>query len=482
MHLLLIEFYISNVGEFDMRASKSNFLTLWLLFLLVMPFVMIPNASAWEMGDEEAIFGHTFAEEYWTNDSLRVEGENGNGSLTTSYVNVGDFQAFLIAFNEFNHTDGHQIITPYQLFGMHYTTPDDKEVFIGAIFAFLLVTNDTHNPDDNLPDVGNEPSWYVVPIANNTMFPEYQSSVEPIPATKESENHYRFGMRYHNLTCRIVEANTAFGFWATLALPVLQVVISELTIQYDILIDEVTGEVHAETLYTIGQVKEARFLGFETDPSDLVVETMEISAVHFLSVFATNSTMVGSTSGHSIASPTDTTPMNENVTIQVGNGTRAFDIGFGREYDLINETTDTVVHSSLTALNTLLGVQLGDLLLILWQAPLSAFLFAHMSYGLSENMQSTFPTVGGMVANVSSTFTNTNWWYGVTFPTWNGLRVEQDPVYVAYTSLATTTTTTGTTTTTTTTTTTDTPEGGILGLILIVGVVAIIVVLIRRRS
>ena len=454
-----------------MRASKSNFLTIWILFLLVMPFVMMPTASAWEMGDEEAIFGHTFAEEYWTNDSLMVEGANGNGSLTTSYVNVGDFQAFLIAFNEFNMTDGTQMIAPYQLFGMHYITPEDQEVFIGAIFAFLLVTNDTYQPDDNLPDVGNEPAWYVVPMANSTTWPEYTPAVEPIPATKLANNHYRFGMHYYNLTCRIVDANTAIGFWLTLAVPILEVVISELTIQYDIVIDDDTGEVHAESLYKIGQVKEMNYLGFDQNPSDIIDETMEISAVHFLSVFASNSTLVGSTTGTTIVSPTDTTPMDENVTIQVGAGERAFDIGFGREYDLINETTDTVVHSGLTALNTLLGVRLSDLILILWQAPLSAWLFAHMSYGLSTRMQSTFPTVGGMVANVTSTFTNTNWWYAVTFPTWNGLRVEQDPVYTAYTNRAMTTTTTGG----------DTPEGDILGIILIVGVVAVIIVLVRRR-
>jgi len=453
-----------------MSATKSNFLTLSILILLVMPFVMMPTAGAWSMGDEVAVFGHTFEEEYWTNDSLFIEGANGNGSLTTSFVNVGDFQAFLIAFNEFNMTDGTQMIAPYQLFGMHYVTPEDQEVFIGAIFAFLLVTNDTYQPDDNLPDVGNEPAWYVVPMANSTTWPEYTPAVEPIPATKLSDNHYRFGMHYYNLTCRIVDANTAIGFWLTLAIPIMEVVISELTIQYDIVIDDDTGEVHAESLYTIGQVKEMNYLGFDQNPSDIIDETMEISAVHFLSVFASNSTLVGSTTGTTIVSPTDTAPMEENVTIQVGAGERAFDIGFGREYNLINETTDTVVSSGLTALNTLLGVRLSDLILVLWQAPLSAWLFAHMSYGLSSQMQSTFPTVGGMVANVTTTFTNTNWWYAVTFPTWNGLRVEQDPVYVAYTNRA-----------LMITTTTDIPEDGILGLILIVGVIGIIVVLIRRR-
>ena len=468
MHLLLIEYYLLIGGEFDMRATKSNFLTLSILILLVMPFVMMPTASAWSMGDEVAVFGHTFEEEYWTNDSLYIEGTNGNGSLTTSYVSNGDFEAFLIAFNEFNMTDGTQMIAPYQLFGMHFITPGDQEVFIAAVFAFLLVHNETYG-SNQLPDVGNEPAWYVVPLANSSAWPEYTSSVEPIPATKISDNHYRMGMQYYNLTCRIVDANNPVGFWLSLAIPILEVVISELTIQYDIIIDE-SGEVHAESLYTIGQVKELNLWGVERTPSDIINENMEISAVHFLSIFASEYTVVGSTDGNTIAAPTDTTPMDDNVTIQVGDDDeRAFDIGFGRQYALINETSETVVNSSLTALNTLLGVRLSDLILVLWQAPLSGWLFAHMAYGLSTQLQSTYSTVGGMVSNVNTAFTNTNWWYAVTFPTWNGLRVEQDPVYVAYTNLA-------------TFTTTDDDSAGFIAVILLVtGIVAVVWVLRKRR-
>ncbi len=439
-------------------------MTLWVVALLAMPFVLIPNASAYTPGDEAAVFGHTFEEEYWTNDSLFVEGANGNGSLTASYVNVGDFEAFLIAFNEFNHTNGQQLIVPYQLFGMHFITPGNEEVFIGAVFAFLLVHNETYG-SNQLPDVGNEPSWYVVPVANSSTWPEYVPSVEPIPATKLGDNHYRMGMHYYNLTCRIVDANNPLGFWLSLGLPILEVVISELTIQYDIRIDE-TGEVHSETLYTIGQVKELQLWGVEQNPSDIINENMEVSAVHFLSIFASEYSVVGTTSGNEIASPTDTVPIDEDITIEVGAQERAFDIGFGRSYDLVNETTDTTVSSGLTALNTLLGVRLGDLILILWQAPLSAWLFAHMAYGLSTQMQNTYATVGAMVANVNTAFTNTNWWYAVTFPTWNGLRVEQDPVYVAYTNLN------------------AEPvddSGGIVVVILAVGIIGIIVMMRRRR-
>ena len=455
-----------------MRNTKSKLMTLWVVTLLAMPFVLIPNASAWTAGDEAAVFGHTFEEEYWTNDSILIEGDDGtNASLTASYVHVDEFSSFLIAFNNMNSTVNNEIvqtILPYQLFGMYFKTPQNREVFIGAIFAFLLAHNETYG-GNNLPDVGNDQALYVVPQAVSSTWPEYTPSVEPIPATKISDSHYRFGMRYTNLTCRIVDANTAFGFWATLVIPIMSAVISELVIQYDITIDE-NGQVHSETLYTIGQVKEFRIGLTDYPPTDIIVESMEISAVHYLSVFTSQYT-VETESGVELEPPTSITPLDEDLRIKVGNnGERAFDIGLGRQYALINETADpwTTVSPAETALNTLLGARLSDLILVAWQAPVSAWLFAHMAYGLSSQLRSVYATVGDMVTNVASgaAFHNSQWWYAVTFPEWNSLRVEQDPVYVAYTNLNAEPVDDG---------------GGIVVVLLAVGVIAVIMIMRRRR-
>ncbi|MHA2211190.1 MAG: hypothetical protein ACXABV_18695, partial [Candidatus Thorarchaeota archaeon] len=358
-----------------------------------------------------------------------------------------------------NTTDGTNVtemILPYQLFGMYFKTPQNREVFIGAVFAFLLAHNETFG-SNNLPDVGNEPAWYVVPLASDNTWPEYEPLVEPIPATKLSDTHYRMGMRYTNLTCRVVDANTPAGFWLSLAIPILTVVISELVIQYDITFDE-TGQVHAETLYTIGQVKELKLWGVDLPPTAVITDQLEISAVHYLSIFTSQYTVATET-GTTLNPPTSTTPLDEDLSIRVGNNNeRAFDIGLGRVYSLINETTDpwTTVSDDETALNTLLGARLSDLILVLWQAPFSAWVFAHMAYGLSSQLRSVYSTVGDMVTNVASgaAFHNSNWWYAVTFPEWNSLRVEQDPVYVAYTNLN---------------APPDDGSGGVFALILIVG-------------
>lgn len=418
-----------------MHAINHKATPVLLLAVLLVPMSIAPFVVAYNPGDEAQVFGHTFSEEYWTNSSILVKGTDGtNASLTTSYVHVGEFQAFLIAFNEINTTDGQRIVLPYQLFGMHYKTPENKEVFIGAIFAFLLVHNESYG-SNNLPDVGNEAAWYIVPVTSNSPWTDVTAKVEPIPATLVEPNHYRFGMRYTNMTARVVSAQE--GFWVSLLLPLVTVLFSEIVIQYDITI-AADGAISAETLYTIGQVTRARVLNVEVDPSAIILPSMEISAVHYLSVFTSKYNVTRSSDGNRIVPPTATTPLSDNITIRIGNDSeRAFDIGLGRNYALYNESTDpwNLIGDNYVALNCLLGARGSDFLLIAWQAPLSARLFAHMAYGLSAQLRATYVNVQQMVSNVGTAFHNSQWWYAVTFPEWNGLRVQQDPTYVAYTNV-----------------------------------------------
>ncbi|TXT55817.1 MAG: conserved exported protein of unknown function [Candidatus Thorarchaeota archaeon] len=412
---------------------------LLIVSLMLMPLFLVPVAAAYSPGDEEAIFGHTFSEEYWTNDSIIVSDDDTGieASFTASYVGVDDFQAFLIAFNNVTIDENTQLMLPYQLFGMHYQTPENKEVFIGAIFAFLLVHNETYG-DNDLPDVGNEDAWYIVPVTRNLPWDDVTPTVEAIPVTKMADNHYRFGMRYTDLVARVVSANSESGFVASLGLPLMTALFSEFVIEYDIIINP-DGTVEAETLYTIGQVERIKALWWELDPFEIISDTMEISAVHYLSVFTSEYNVTSTSTGNTIEPPTSTNPLDENLTITVGNNSeRAFDIGMGREYQLINETSDPwdVISASETALNSLLGARKSDFILIAWQAPFSAWLFAHMAYGLSERVRNTYNSVGALVNNAGTAFHNSQWWYAVTFPEWNGYRVQQDPVYTAYTNLS----------------------------------------------
>ncbi|MEM4735005.1 MAG: hypothetical protein QXS20_04725 [Candidatus Thorarchaeota archaeon] len=420
-----------------MSLDTYRTFALALVLLLVVPASLTPLVVGYTPGDEAAVFGHTFAEDYWTNSSIPVRlGTGANATMTASYVRVSDFQAFLIAFNEIYTTEGLKFVLPYQLFGMHYLTPSNKEVFIGAIFAFLLVHNESYG-NNNLPDVGNENAWFIVPLARDTSWPDVEADVEAIPVTVVEPYHFRFGMRYTNLTCRVVDANNPAGFWLSLLLPIMNILISEFVVQYDVRVGA-DGVVRAETLYTIGQVTRMKYLGFEIDPSLVIKDTMEISAVHYLSIFTSNYNVTRSSTGHTITPPTSTTPASDNITIKIGSSERAFDIGLGRRYSLYDESTTpwTLLGDDYQALNCLLGARRDDFALIAWQAPFSALIFAHMAYGLSARVRSMYAGVPQLAANAMNAFHNSQWWYAVTFPEWNGYRVQQDPTYVAYTNVS----------------------------------------------
>jgi hypothetical protein len=117
---------------------------------IVMCAMLVSNAAAfppetWQDGDEVAVFGHSFEEEYWTNESMNATSPSGdNITFSASFVNYKNVQAFLLALNMVENENGTGTV-PFQLFGMHYLTPEGREVFIGAVLAFLLAFDDTYN-------------------------------------------------------------------------------------------------------------------------------------------------------------------------------------------------------------------------------------------------------------------------------------------------------------------------------------------------
>jgi hypothetical protein len=406
--------------------------------LLLVPTSSAPGLDDWEDGDEEEITGHSFDEELWTAE-VSNETENGNATFVISYVNYENVQAFLVAFKTFENDNGTGTL-PYQMYGMHYFTPDGEEVFIGALLAFLMVYDDFNNnsiPNPDLPD--NENIYYVIPFGVAESLNEsgsYEPIVTPIPATEIEEGHYQFGMRYQNLYA-YVSKNPILGIaiktgWIAK--------FSELTITYDITIDAETGEVKTETYYTIGQVTELWGFLFgwpvKADPSELP-DSLGISAVHFVTIFTSKYKVTGETSGNTL-SPTATELADENVSIAVGEkNERAFAIRFMGEFDLIDEDTGNTTEEDLPAYNILVQAKFNDLALVWWQLGFSAALMSVFAYGLSENVQEKYTSPRDLAQKSLNPFNPDGFgvralWYAVCFPSWNGLRVEHDPVYTAY--------------------------------------------------
>lgn len=401
--------------------------------------------ATWNEGDEAALFGHTFAEEYWTNESIEVQSQAGDDlTFSASYVNFEDVQAFLLCLNMIENSNGTGTL-PFQLLKMHNRTPENREVFIAAELAFLMAFDDTYNgtgPGQNgLPDPGHEDVLYVVPFGiSGTLSSAYPPQVNVHAVQKLGDGHYRFGIQYLNLY-----AFVSPNFLASAILRTGWIAkFSELTIDYEITMDNTTGVVKAETWYTLGQVTElwAVFLGLPipANPRD-IPDTMGICVVHFVTVF-TSRYQGASTNATGAAINTNiNAPVSDDIVLKVGdNGERAMKIGTRGTFDLINETSGLTVKNDQPALNAIVGAQAVDLVLVAWQLGFAAGAMSVFAYALSDHVQVTYQgpldlAQGSLLPTNREGFNAYPLWYAVSFPQWNGYRVVHDPVYTAYTNM-----------------------------------------------
>ena len=144
--------------------------------MLLIPATSISSSfDEWEPGDEVAITGHSFDDEYWTAESFTNVTDDGHTvNFSLSYVNTMGVKSFLMALNSIEK-DNETGSIPYQLFGMKYFSPKGEEVFIGATFAFLMAYVDENN--NSIQDPGNEQTYYLIPFGA-TLDESYTPSTE----------------------------------------------------------------------------------------------------------------------------------------------------------------------------------------------------------------------------------------------------------------------------------------------------------------
>ncbi len=390
-------------------------------------------------GSEALIFGNTFSQAGgWTSEVNVTDSDTGNWvQLIMHHVNyegTGAFHAALLALGDIYiaANDTHSTF-PYQLFGMHFTTPEGKEIFIGAVFAFLFAFNDT---DGNNYRNGAEDFWFVLPYGwdggNRTATPE----VSPITMDDSTPGEYRFGVTYNNLYARIVGGNL-LEFLLTLSLPLFEVQISELTFEYVVKVNSTSGEITAETYYTIGQVQALYALG-QSIPIQAVhaaFANVSVGAAHFVSAWGSNYyTETGSTTPVPAADW-----ITANITTDAAGRERAFAVGVRGTYDLLNESDgNAVISADNPAYSWILTPALlsPETLLVAWQFPFSADFLAIWAYAVSSpTLQALYTGPLDLYEHADSAFNNVAFWYAISFPKFGGYRVEHDPVYTAYSNI-----------------------------------------------
>ena len=419
-----------------MRELLPVFFCLIVVSMLASPVNAVPPA-AFTDDDAMDLLGHTFDEEHWTCEEVPFERNGATGSFSMSYAQYKSVDTFLIAFNTLEKDDKVGTV-PYQLFGLHYYTPEGYEVFIGAVLAFMMAFNDTYDGtgegQNGLPDPGHEDYYYVIPfgVGDTLAEEDYVPEVEPVAVQKLGEGHFRFGQRYTNMYAKVVGANDPVEFLLSAALPLYIAKFSEFTVEYDVEIDEEAGTVKAETFYTIGAVEKLWLWGVEVDPSELD-ENMGLAVAHYVVPFV-NGVPFRDSDGQFDVTGNVTASMDEDVHMSVNDGQeRAFTIGHRGKYDLVDEGNGNKVREGEDATALTLQATLADAILVGWQAAFSLDVFCTAAWAVSESMQDLYtgPKALWQVAPFTI-FTATPLWYATSFPGWQGYRVEHDPTYTGY--------------------------------------------------
>ncbi|MDO8125057.1 MAG: hypothetical protein Q6364_11845, partial [Candidatus Hermodarchaeota archaeon] len=126
-----------------------------------------------------------------------------------------------------------------------------------------------------------------------------------------------------------------------------------------------------------------------------------------------------------------------NITTDLRGRQRAFALTTRGTYDVINETTDpdTTIQSNLPAYSWILSPEPIDLILMLWQLPISATIFSIFAYAMSDYLQNLFSGPLDVLNHADTIFNTAAFWFCITFPESNGYRVEHDPVYTAFSNI-----------------------------------------------
>jgi hypothetical protein len=412
------------------------------LGMMFVPSVMAWPPEVWEAGDEVEITGHSFDEEYWTADISNTTEDDAEITVTMSYVNNDDAQAFLLAFKTYEK-NGNVSTLPYQLFGMHYTGPGGHDVFIGAVLAFLMAFNDTCNGTvaghNGMPDPHHAPGecqesvYYVLPFGVGEALENdsYAPTVTAVEAKKLGDGHYRFGMTYENLYAKVIDASNILSLIASAILPIYIAKFSELSVVYEITYNE-DNSVTAETYYTLGQVTQLWLWGQETEPTDILVDNWGIAAVHYVATFWSTYKVTGDVDKHVISTGIQK-PLEQGLDLAVGTPPRkVFNLGIRGTFDLIDEDSGTKIQNDADAYNMLVNARYEDKWLVAWQGGFSLGFMATMAYAVSPDLQSKYDGPLDLFQNGANSFIASDLWYAVSFPQWNGYRVVHDPVYTAF--------------------------------------------------
>ena len=386
--------------------------------------------------------------------------QNQHAYIYTTYINVGGFQLFYAGLLNATHNNMNVTI-PIQTVFEHFKTPQGKDAITASSFLSLVAFTENGTTDvfPNSPDRGDSvyasfSLGYTLSAFGTHPVPTYVATSQIIPLTSTDSNHWSWGLNYTNLNAiwwRIYP-DPLLPLWDS-STPRAFAQYSQLSFSYTLAIDPSGKTATLTTSYIVARM------------TDLYLLTATPQALHLnatgtynlngqpragptiyqylaqngykLSIVQSHMAVLANTNGNTVAT-TDKTDLGSSVDSNnevdvahtgvntvASDNERVFrtDFGVKPNYQLYNYTSGTQTSYNVTARtanrpawagNPVYGVQnsfMGFLPLFVYHVDPSLFQAART--GMAH-------------------FTLSNYLYIISYPTWGGFKIVNDPAFTAY--------------------------------------------------
>lgn len=439
-----------------------------MLISVYAPFVSAEALTKSDFGQEsfeKTVDYYDYVREYATTNNLSLP-ENFNqlhANMHMTYINSSGVQLLYAGLECItNNSDALRI--PMQSILMHYKTNTFRDVISASTFLMLLAFNDTDNsvypnsPDQNDTLYASFSLGFDLSIFNSTVS-RLNSKTTTIPLVASANGlEYTWGMQYTNLTAlwwrTWLNANdTSFS---NSVLPVAISIYDELTFKYKLTIDPIAGTATLQENHVIGRMRDlilgvipllwthynstgeygmlGKKISDQTIYDYIQTQGIKMSILNLQTSVLSDHTTYSQITTSQDPTQTETTVNISSISTFTEDGQKISTTNFSskQSYSLYNYTADPT-ETNFKSYNSL-------------TRSLSPTGFATESnlYTYHVNLMKLLPLtvthihpeLYAKAMNIIGNITKADYFYSISYPVYGGYKIEHDPTFTAYITLA----------------------------------------------
>ncbi len=450
-----------------MKLSHQMFKALPLIalgFLMLLAFVpkntfadTVTSTDFQAQSFSKTVDWYDYVRQYATANNFTPPSPTEHAYIYANYINVGGFQLFYTGLVNATH-NGMFVTVPLQTLFEHFKTPNGKDAITASSFISLISFKENsstiypNSPDRNDTVYASFSLGVNLAALTGHPVPSYVATSSVIPLTSTDSNHWSWGLDYTNLNAiwwkvnpdplfPTYDANTPRGLAQY----------TELKFNYALAIDPSTKTATLTESYTVGRITNLWILAptpaihlnstgtynlnGSFNKTQTVYQFLNVNQ-YKLSVVLSQKTILAShtvtdkdSSGASVDSDNSTNVTHTAVSTNAEDGEPVFKSNFGVKptYQLYNYTSDPSETNSATYnvnTRTVSRHAWGGNPVFFFQNTFMGFLplfVAHVDPSLIQQAHL------GLV-----NFSVSDYLYIISYPTWGGYRIVNDPSYTAF--------------------------------------------------